>query len=182
MLARKISIFVLATTAVLFLRLNLTSAQYLNKQRLSATNNGFARTSFDSNVETLPPNYRGHDSNEIIAAINRRTSQAVKDEFETTEQFHKRIKALEASPLFGELKVDSLLAFVIISVETHYDAQLKTSIFRDKTLIDAHLLLGRIFVERGDRAQALAYAQSALLIDPNNREALKLKDVVTARK
>jgi len=53
--------------------------------------------------------------------------------------------------------------------------QLKTSIFWDKTLIDPHILLGRIFLERGDQAQARAYAQSAMLLDPNNPEAIALQ-------
>jgi Tfp pilus assembly protein PilF len=42
-------------------------------------------------------------------------------------------------------------------------------------MIDAHILLGRIFLERGDRAQATAYAQSAMQIDPNNQEAIALQ-------
>ena len=56
-------------------------------------------------------------------------------------------------------------------------SQLKASIFwdKDKTLIDAHILLARIFLERGDRAQATAYAQSAMQIDPNNQEAIALQ-------
>ncbi|HEV2859815.1 MAG TPA: tetratricopeptide repeat protein [Pyrinomonadaceae bacterium] len=55
--------------------------------------------------------------------------------------------------------------------------QLKTSIFwdTDRKLIDAHILLGRIFLERGDRAQATAYAHSAMQIDPNNQEAIALQ-------
>ncbi|MDT5158198.1 MAG: hypothetical protein QOC99_3357 [Acidobacteriota bacterium] len=54
-------------------------------------------------------------------------------------------------------------------------SQLKASIFWDRNLIDAHILLGRIFLERGDRAQATAFAQSAMLIDPNNQEAIALQ-------
>jgi predicted Zn-dependent protease len=55
--------------------------------------------------------------------------------------------------------------------------QLKTSIFwdTDRKLIDARILLGRIFLERGDRAQATAYAQDAMQIDPNNQEAIALQ-------
>ncbi|HLM56946.1 MAG TPA: tetratricopeptide repeat protein [Pyrinomonadaceae bacterium] len=55
--------------------------------------------------------------------------------------------------------------------------QLKTSVFwdTDRKLIDAHILLGRIFLERGDRAQATAYAHSAMQIDPNNQEAIALQ-------
>jgi Tfp pilus assembly protein PilF len=61
--------------------------------------------------------------------------------------------------------------------------QFKTAIFwdADHRLIDAHILLGRIFLERGDRATAATYAQSALQIDPNNREALALKSQLGIR-
>lgn len=55
--------------------------------------------------------------------------------------------------------------------------QLKTSLFWDidRKLVDTHILLARIFLERGDRTQATAYAQSAMQIDPNNQEVLALQ-------
>lgn len=53
--------------------------------------------------------------------------------------------------------------------------QLKTSLFWDSKLIDAHILLGRIFLERGDRTQAMAYARNAMQINPNNQEAIALQ-------
>lgn len=51
---------------------------------------------------------------------------------------------------------------------------LRTATFWDAKLIDAHILLGRIFLERGDRAQALTYARNAINIDANNQEAIAL--------
>ncbi|MEJ7617974.1 MAG: tetratricopeptide repeat protein [Pyrinomonadaceae bacterium] len=56
---------------------------------------------------------------------------------------------------------------------------LKTAVFWDGKLIDAHILLGRIFLERGDRAMATTYANSALQIDGSNQEALALQRQVT---
>ena len=60
-------------------------------------------------------------------------------------------------------------------------AALKTAIFWENThpLIDAHILLGRIFLERGDLGEARKYAASALTIDPNNPEAIALQRQVT---
>ena len=58
-------------------------------------------------------------------------------------------------------------------------AALKTAIFWDSKLIDAHILLGRIFLERGDLGEARKYAASATNIDPNNQEALALQRQVT---
>jgi predicted Zn-dependent protease len=63
-------------------------------------------------------------------------------------------------------------------------AALKTAIFWDPPpkMIDAHILLGKIFLERGDLGEATKYAASAMNIDPNNQEALALQRQVTMRK
>jgi len=60
-------------------------------------------------------------------------------------------------------------------------AALKTAIFWENNhpLIDAHILLGRIFLERGDLGEARKYAASAMTIDPNNPEAIALQRQVT---
>jgi tetratricopeptide (TPR) repeat protein len=58
-------------------------------------------------------------------------------------------------------------------------AALKTTIFWDSRIIDAHILLGRIFLERGDLGEARKYAASAMNIDPNNQEAMALQRQVT---
>ena len=60
-------------------------------------------------------------------------------------------------------------------------AALKTAIFWDPPpkMIDAHILLGRIFLERGDLGEARKYASSAMNIDPNNPEAMALQRQVT---
>ena len=63
-------------------------------------------------------------------------------------------------------------------------AALKTAIFWDPPpkMIDAHILLGKIFLERGDLGEARKYAASAMNIDPNNQEALALQRQVTRGK
>lgn len=60
-------------------------------------------------------------------------------------------------------------------------AALKTAIFWENTnpLIDAHILLGRIFLERGDLGEARKYAASAMNIDSSNAEAMALQRQVT---
>jgi tetratricopeptide (TPR) repeat protein len=60
-------------------------------------------------------------------------------------------------------------------------AALKTAIFweSNQPLIEAHILLGRIFLERGDLGEARKYAASAISIDPNNQEAIALQRQVT---
>jgi tetratricopeptide (TPR) repeat protein/TolB-like protein len=60
-------------------------------------------------------------------------------------------------------------------------AALKTAIFWDPPpkMIEAHILLGRIFLERGDLGEARKYAASAMNIDGNNPEAVALQRQVT---
>jgi tetratricopeptide (TPR) repeat protein len=60
-------------------------------------------------------------------------------------------------------------------------AALKTAIFWEYNhpQIDAHILLGRIFLERGDLSEAKKYAASAIAIDPDNQEAMALQRQVT---
>src|SRR5688572_9588484 len=60
-------------------------------------------------------------------------------------------------------------------------AALKTAIFWDPSTktIDAHILLGRIFLERGDLGEARKYASSAMTLDSTNQEAVALQRQVT---
>ena len=58
-------------------------------------------------------------------------------------------------------------------------AALKTAIFWDSRLIDAHILLGRIFLEKGDLGEARKYTASAIGINPDNPEAMALQRQVT---
>jgi tetratricopeptide (TPR) repeat protein len=60
-------------------------------------------------------------------------------------------------------------------------AALKTAIFWDPSAkaIDAHILLGRIFLELGDLGEARKYASSAMTLDSANQEAVALQRQVT---
>lgn len=60
-------------------------------------------------------------------------------------------------------------------------AALKTAIFWDPSAkaIDAHILLGRIFLERGDLGEARKFAASAMTLDSANQEAVALQRQVT---
>ena len=55
------------------------------------------------------------------------------------------------------------------------ESNLKTSLFWNNQLIDAHILLGRIYMQKGDCLQAKNYAASALVIDENNPDATGLE-------
>jgi Tfp pilus assembly protein PilF len=88
----------------------------------------------------------------------------------------------QAAPLAGSLMAESPIYVRRGDQETAISA-LKTAIFWDAKLIDAHVLLGRIFLERNDRSQAMTYARSAMQIDPNNQEAILLqRQIESARR
>lgn len=53
--------------------------------------------------------------------------------------------------------------------------QLKTALFYDNGLIDAHVFLAKIFLEKKDCLQAQSYVASALAIDANNQDALGMQ-------
>lgn len=54
----------------------------------------------------------------------------------------------------------------------------KTALFWDNRLIEAHVYLGRIYLDKGDCLQAKNYSVSALEIQPENADALGLQRLV----
>ena len=54
-------------------------------------------------------------------------------------------------------------------------SQFKTSIFWDNRQVDAHVNLGKIYVEKGDCQQAKTFAASAAEIDAQNQDVQALK-------
>jgi tetratricopeptide (TPR) repeat protein len=55
---------------------------------------------------------------------------------------------------------------------------LQSSVSWNPRLIEAHVALGRLYLGRGDRALALAHSKQALEIDPQNRDAIALKQQI----
>jgi tetratricopeptide (TPR) repeat protein/TolB-like protein len=55
---------------------------------------------------------------------------------------------------------------------------LRTAVSYDPRLIEAHIALGRLYLSRGERGLALAHSRQAVEIDPQNRDAIALKQQV----
>ncbi len=55
---------------------------------------------------------------------------------------------------------------------------LQSAVSWNPRLIEAHVALGRFYLARGDRALALAHSKQALEIDPQNRDAIALKQQI----
>ena len=52
---------------------------------------------------------------------------------------------------------------------------LQSAVYSNPRLIEGHISLGRLYLARGDRALALTHSRQALEIDPQNRDAIDLK-------
>ena len=81
--------------------------------------------SFDVNIEKLPVPYFGHDIARVYSAFSERKKTDSKDEFESTEQYQKRLATQTNNPLFGSVGTDSILAFVV-KPASEYDADTQT--------------------------------------------------------
>ncbi len=64
---------------------------------------------FDPSVQVLPRDFRGHDPEQVYAALVR--AKLAKDQFESSEAYSRRIETLKNQPILGSLTLQSLFAF-----------------------------------------------------------------------
>jgi len=55
---------------------------------------------------------------------------------------------------------------------------LQSAVASNPRLVEAHIVLARMYLARGGRALALAHCKQALSIDPQNRDAIALKQQI----
>lgn len=72
-------------------------------------------TPFDATAMRLPPDYVGMDLRGLLAALEKWVSRLARDEFETTAQYKERLVTEKGKPVYGSVRVDSLLATVLSS-------------------------------------------------------------------
>jgi hypothetical protein len=80
---------------------------------------------FDMNTERIPIPYLGHDIEQVYNAFKRSQKDERKDEFETTDQYQKRLSGQSSEPLFGSVGPDAILAFGV-TPSSQYDADSQT--------------------------------------------------------
>lgn len=76
---------------------------------------------FDQNITALPDNFVGHNIQQITDLVLNRRRKMKRDEFETTEQFQKRLEKLQSAPLAQGFQLTSSIAFITPSISV-YDA------------------------------------------------------------
>ncbi len=82
--------------------------------------NSYLTESFDLSMESLPSLFQGNDVVEIYKSLSDKLKG--KGEFETTDEYNKRISEGISKPISGNLTKDSLFAFVASEIEKKYDA------------------------------------------------------------
>lgn len=125
----------------------------------------YLSTAFDINAQKILVPNLGHDIEKIYNAFDRQKKDEKKDEFETTDQYEKRLSNQSAKPLFGSVYPDSVLAF-IVSHSSQYDADtqtltviLETSPVWQSVQIDRSKLA--IQVKRGEATKEKSIGQNA---------------------
>lgn len=114
---------------VLLFSVDNIAAQTKSKPPAPASN--YIMTPFDADIEKLPPNFLGHNGKQIYESLQSRKFTATKDEFETTEQFNRRVQSASQLPLFGKVSTQSLLALKLERFDSKYDA--------DQSILQARL-------------------------------------------
>ncbi|WP_243374585.1 hypothetical protein [Geotalea sp. SG265] len=82
----------------------------------------YTSAQIDTSLKKLPPKYFGNDPRAIYTAIEKRLEQAEKNEFETTEQFQKRLEKQNSNPIIGKIKSEGLFALQASYVDSKYSA------------------------------------------------------------
>ncbi|MBK6797979.1 MAG: tetratricopeptide repeat protein [Acidobacteria bacterium] len=124
------------------------------------------------------------------SASDRPSAQQISQR-QSLDKARQLIAAKNDSEAMTELQ--RVLAIEATNAEAHYlrgvilqrrgEADAAISAFQSAVswnprLIDAHVALGRLYLSRGDRALALAHSKQALEIDPQNRDAVALRQQI----
>ena len=80
---------------------------------------------FDIGIKRIPVPFLGHDIEQVYNAFDQRKKAEVKGEFESTEQYQKRLSNQLVNPIFGSVGLTDVLAFVV-NPSSQYDADSQT--------------------------------------------------------
>jgi hypothetical protein len=91
-------------------------------KRLKYQAKKYTNIQVDTSLNRLPPKYFGNDPRALFTAIEKRKDKAEKSEFETIEQFQKRITNENSMPIIGKLSTDSLWSLQANEAKFEYSA------------------------------------------------------------
>ena len=110
-----------------------TSAKKESSQKYTASQ-------IDLNLGKLPSNYSGNSPMLVYAAMVKRKNAKDKGEFETSEQYQKRLEKEKYSSIIGQITIDGLFAFKASDIYIKYSA--------DNSEFDIDINLGTDFGSR----------------------------------
>lgn len=108
----------------------------------------YLKIPFDVNLEIIPVPFLGHNILDVIIGFSHR-NEIKKDEFETSEQYKKRLFEKLAEPLFGQVYTDSVLVFVIENKELEL-TPLQKEYDADNQTLKIEIMTERVFKHDGD--------------------------------
>ena len=82
----------------------------------------FTTSQIDISLDKLPFNYHGNDPKMVYSVLEQREKSSVKGEFETTEQFQKRVQTENNLPIIGQISSDGLLSLQAERTDIRYSA------------------------------------------------------------
>jgi hypothetical protein len=100
------------------------------KKREGAARNQWVPASFDSELNALPPNYRGVDAQKFYSFLSEKIANLKKGEFETTEEFRSRTS--DVDEMLSPISAAALYAFRVNEVAIKYDADAKAYVIGQK--------------------------------------------------
>ena len=128
---------ILATLSLSLLPLLTSGVVEAQRTRTQSRGTTFLRQPFDAEGMKLSPNFKGHNIADIQAALSRSLTTRKKGEFESTEEYERRLEKIDNKPFYGGLMMNSRLAFVVSkeALRTKYDA--------DNQILDVFIKLER---------------------------------------
>jgi hypothetical protein len=83
----------------------------------------------NNGADSLPPNFTGHDAETLFTQLSGLKKRLVKNEFETTSDYEKRVAQEKQKPILGNLTIRDTFSLVIPNVRASYDADSQKMLF-----------------------------------------------------
>jgi hypothetical protein len=133
-------------------------------RKLSKEAKKYTSAQVDTSLKKLPPKYFGNDPKAIFTAIELRTKKAEKSEYETTEQFQKRLEKENGMPIIGKIKSDGLFSLQVSDADFKYSADTsEMNIYLNLDYSDRAITLSSIDIDSVSYTASNSYGASALV-------------------
>ncbi len=122
-------IFCLVSNFVLLSMTAEATENKVSKSKAKATSKKIAQKSlvpFDTNIETLPVNFLGHDLKRIYLALSKSEDTFKKSEYESTDKYNTRLLDLKSKILLDNFTYGDIYVYVH---KKHWSNKLDVQVF-----------------------------------------------------